>query len=104
MDELKWYENLKLLRERMGLSQKDLSAKLGISNRTLQRYESGESEPTLSILINLSKIFDTSIDNIVGNRTSSSIDLSRIESHIKTIEASCNTLRHDISLFDDILL
>lgn len=104
MNELKWYENLKLLRERMGFSQKELSDKLGISNRTLQRYESGESEPTLSILINLSKIYDTSIDTIVGNKTSSSLDLSKIESHIKEIEENCNTLRREISFFDDIML
>ena len=61
---MNWNENLRLCRERHGYLQKQLSDQLGISERTLQRYESGESEPTASILIKLSKIYDMSIDAV----------------------------------------
>ena len=47
MNNIPWYENLKLYRERYQHSQKELSNKLGISEKTLQRYENGTSEPTI---------------------------------------------------------
>ena len=91
-----WYENLRLYRERYGFLQKELSEKLGISERTLQRYESGESEPTASVLLKLSQIYDTSIDALLGNDINSTFNLTRIERHLKEIENCCNNLRREM--------
>lgn len=96
MANIKWNENIKMYRERSGLSQKELSMSLGISERTLQRYEAGDSEPTISILLKLSKIYDTSIDNIIGNDVSNNFDITKIERYIRAIENSCNTLRREM--------
>lgn len=96
MEKISWNENMRICRERHGLLQKELSKKLGISERTLQRYEAGESEPTISILLKLSKIYDTSIDNIVGNEVNSNFDITKIERYLKQIESSCNTLRREM--------
>ena len=102
MNELKWYENIKLLRERMNLSQKDLSERLGISNRTLQRYESGESEPTISVLIKLSQLYDVSIDEIVGNYTTKTINILEIKNSIAAIENQCNAIRNTVGYIENI--
>ena len=93
---MRWYESLKLCRERHELSQRELSQKLGISERTLQRYESGESEPTISIIIKLSEIYDMSIDLILGNEINSTFNITRIERHLREIESSCGALRREM--------
>ena len=93
---MNWYENLKLYRERHGLLQKELSEKLGISERTLQRYESGESEPTVSILIKLSQLYDMSIDCILGIEVNTSFNITRIERYLREIETSCKSLRREM--------
>lgn len=59
-----WYRRIKDLREDLDLSRPELASKLNISERTLSRYETGESEPTISILIKLSIIFNVSLDYI----------------------------------------
>ena len=91
-----WYENLRLYRERHDLSQKEWSDRLGISERTLQRYESGESEPTVSVLLKLSQIYDISIDVLLSNDVNSTFNISRIERYLREIERSCNTLRREM--------
>jgi transcriptional regulator with XRE-family HTH domain len=96
-----WYENMKSCREQYGYLQKELSDKLGISERTLQRYEAGESEPTASILLKLSQIYDTSIDRILGNITNSNINAIKIEQQVKQIEANCNNILRAIYDYDD---
>lgn len=88
-----WNENMRLCRERYNYSQKEIAAKLNISERTLQRYEAGVSEPTISILLELSKIYEISIDAIIGNDYHSTTDPARFERYIREIEGACKTLR-----------
>lgn len=46
---MKWNKRIRDLREDNDLTQEDLASQLGISKRTLLRYESGVSEPTISV-------------------------------------------------------
>ena len=96
MTNIKWNENIRVYRERCGYSQKELSNILGVSERTLKRYEAGDSEPTISVLLKLSKIYDASIDSIIGNDTPTSFNITKIEKHLKTIEHTCKTLRMEM--------
>ena len=57
---------LKELRKSRKLNQVDLGKVAGITSKQIQRYESGESEPTLSVLVRLSDYFDVSLDYLVG--------------------------------------
>jgi len=59
-----WYKRIRDLRIDNDLTKTELADKLDISERTLARYETGESEPTISVLIKMSHIFDVSIDYI----------------------------------------
>ena len=93
---MSWNQNFKECRERYGYGQKEISKILGISERTLQRYEYGESEPTVSMLIKLSNLYGISIDAIVGNDTTSTFDVTKIERYLKDIEKTCNILRQEM--------
>jgi transcriptional regulator with XRE-family HTH domain len=93
MNNIAWNENIKLYRKKYKLSQKQLSKKLNISEKTLQRYENGTSEPTITVLIKLAQIYDTSIDALIGYKSSSTLNITKIESHIKQIETNCSILK-----------
>lgn len=59
-------ERLKELRIKHNLTQVQLAEKTNISDRTIQTYEYGKKEPTLSKLIIFADLFDVSIDYLVG--------------------------------------
>ena len=61
-------ENLVKLRNDRGLSQKELSEKTGIAMRAYQRYEYGEREPRLSVLIALADFYGISLDELACRR------------------------------------
>lgn len=58
-------EHLSVLRKQVGLSQKELAEKIGISWRGYQNYELGLREPQLSTLIALADFYDLSLDELV---------------------------------------
>lgn len=58
--------NLKLFRIRGNLSQTALADQLGVSHRTYQRIENSDAEPSLSILMKLSTIFNLDICDMVN--------------------------------------
>lgn len=59
--------NLRKLRTDRLLSQSQLSAALGISSRTLLRWEAGDGEPGASDLLVLARFFKVSIDQLVSD-------------------------------------
>ncbi|MCE7996817.1 MAG: helix-turn-helix domain-containing protein [Roseivirga sp.] len=56
---------LKELRKRKGFSQEELAEKTGLSLRTIQRIENGETEPRSDSLKRLSRAFDIPADEII---------------------------------------
>ena len=87
-------KNLKTLRENLNLKQDFLSQKLGISRSVLSYYESGKSEPTLSMLLKISDFFNISIDQLVSNNLSENINSN---SKFDIEYFSVNTLLSDLN-------
>ena len=58
-------ENLKAYRKEKGWTQQALADRLGLTRPTLGAYEEGRSEPKLSVLIDMSSCFGTSVDALV---------------------------------------
>lgn len=69
---------IKELREKMGITQKDLAKKLGITATSLYRYEYGINEPNIALLIKMADVFGTSVDEIVGAKTPM-LDLRKLD-------------------------
>ena len=82
---MKWNKRIKDLREDHDMTQDELADKLNISKRTLLRYESGISEPTIGILISLSLIFNVSIDYIAGVKDSDVIEEESIKEQLNNL-------------------
>ena len=58
-------QKVKTLRNRKGYSQEELADKTGLSLRTIQRIENGETEPRGDSLKRLATVFEVSPDEIV---------------------------------------
>ena len=55
------------LRSKMGLSQEDLAAKVHVTRQAVSRWETGETIPNTETLKLLSKVFDVSINTLLGS-------------------------------------
>ena len=54
------------LRMSQGLSQKQLADMLQISNKAVSKWENADAKPSLEMLIEMSKIFNTTIDDLLA--------------------------------------
>lgn len=57
---------LKEARKESGLSQEDASRQLDIRYSTYRRYETGVTEPTVSIAARMADLFAVSLDYLAG--------------------------------------
>ena len=57
---------IKKLRESIGLSQKELAAKIGTTQSSINRYENNQSEAPYKVLLWYADYFDVSMDYIFG--------------------------------------
>lgn len=59
-------KNLKYLREKHGYSQEALAYVLKLSQQSIAKYETTETQPDLDTLVKLAKLFGTSVDFLIG--------------------------------------
>ena len=57
--------NIKRLREKFKFSQEELANKLNVSSQAVSKWETEESMPAIDTLIRLSKVFYTSVDDLI---------------------------------------
>lgn len=54
------------LRTQKGLSQKELGAILGVSNKAVSKWETGTAIPKTETLIKLAEVFEISTDELIN--------------------------------------
>jgi putative transcriptional regulator len=59
-------ERLRKLRQAAGLSQAELAARAGLTVDSVQNWEQGRSEPSLSRAARLARALGTSLDELAG--------------------------------------
>ena len=57
--------NLKALREAAHMSQADVAKEIGVSQNSVWKYESGQAEPSLAVLLWYSREFGISVDSLL---------------------------------------
>ena len=67
------------LRKKKGLSQEQLADQLGVSRQAISKWECGESSPDTDNLIELSKIYGVSLDELVGNAPKKEVEAEVID-------------------------
>lgn len=61
-------ENLRRLREAAGLTQIELSEKIGVKQGSYSAWERGEAMPSVANLLRLCAVLDTSADVLLGRK------------------------------------
>ena len=60
-------DKLYQLRKDKGISQEELADKLGVSRQAISKWERGEALPDTDNLISIAKLYEVSLDQLVGN-------------------------------------
>ena len=79
MDSIEFAQKLSELRNAKGVTQEEVANALGISNKTLSKWENGTSSPDLNMLVALADYYNVTTDALLG--------LSHGETDIKKIIA-----------------
>ena len=98
-------ERLRTLRRRKGLSQQALGDRLGVSQTSIYKWESGQAEPDMETLREIAAFFGLTMDALCGDavpedREANMIVMSRAfrqmtaEEQAKLIEVGRTLFRH----------
>ena len=66
MTDIKIADNLTQLRNAKGVTQDDVAKALGVSNKTVSKWENGTSSPDLTMLVALAEYYNVSTDMLLG--------------------------------------
>ena len=61
-------DKLVFLRKKEGLSQMEISERLGVSSQAVSRWEAGTSKPSTQNLQTLCKIYHVTLDDLLNDR------------------------------------
>lgn len=87
MDQIKIGSFLKQLRKEKELTQGELAEKLNVSNRSVSRWETGNTLPDISILIKLAEYYEVGIKEIIdGERESENMNKEEKELMDKIVD------------------
>ena len=104
---MKFGENLKNIRKEKNMSQEQLAEKVNVSRQSVSKWETGESYPEMNNILELCKIFNCNINDLIHTNMSdiSSLDEEIIMNVVKFNEKKQNqvkTLCNVISLIGKI--
>lgn len=100
---MKFGDNLKLIRKSKKMSQEELAEKINVSRQSVSKWETGEAYPEMNNILELCKIFNCKINDLVHEDMS---DISSLDEEIVMKVAKLNekkqkqvkALSHTISL------
>ena len=72
-------KNLKEIRMKRGLTQREVADFLHISPQSISKWENGEAAPSIEFLPLLAKLFNCKTDDFFSNGNESFVNLSDIE-------------------------
>lgn len=78
MDTIKIGEFLTVLRKEKGLTQAQLGGKIGVTNKTISRWENGNYLPSVDMLKLLSEEFNVTINEIINGERISNGDYKKV--------------------------
>jgi len=68
MESLKLHDTISFYRKKQNLTQEALAQKLGVTNQSVSKWESGQCYPDISLIPQLAEIFGISIDELFGKQ------------------------------------
>ena len=104
---MKFGDNLKLIRKNKNMSQEELAEKVNVTRQSVSKWENGEAYPEMNNILELCKIFNCKINDLVHTDMSdiTSLDEEIVMKVVKFNEKKQNqvkTLSNVISLIGSI--
>lgn len=101
MDQIKTGKFIATLRKEKDLTQEQLGEKLGVTNKTISRWENGNCMPDIEILSLLSKEFDVSINELISGERFLEEDFKKAADNnlVMALNNSAFTLKEKIAFF-----
>ena len=93
---------LKELRNEKGMTQEQLGEKIGVSNKTISRWETGNYMPPVDCLNMLSDIYHISINEILSGERASGDEFTKIAE--QNITSTLKELEKDCQAFEKKLM
>ena len=93
-------ENLSKLRRQSGETQKELGEAVGVSDKTISKWESGESEPGLSAALALAGHFRVSADALIAGEPEKDDPYGGLDARETALRYFGDTVRHTFELSD----
>lgn len=88
------------LRKEKGWTQEQVGQQLGVTNKTVSRWENGNYMPPVEMLLELSKLYDVSINEILsGQRLTEAEYRGMAEENIKAALESSFSLQEKVTYF-----
>ncbi len=78
-------DRIRYLREKAGMTQTDLANRLGISRSAVNSWEMSLSSPSLTNIIEMSRIFHVSSDYILSSSEKLLIDITELNNEQREI-------------------
>lgn len=92
-------ENITLLRKGAAMTQEELAVKLGVTNQSVSKWESGQCCPDIALLPEIAGIFGVSVDRLLGCEADTDTAKSDIISEMRRrLEAMPREEAHDTVL------
>lgn len=101
MDQIKIGKFIAVLRKEKGLTQEQLGEKLGVTNKTVSRWENGNYMPNVEMLLLLSKEFGVSINELISGERLAAEDFKKAADNnlVTALDNSTFTLKEKIAFF-----
>ena len=101
MDQIKTGKFIAALRKEKDLTQEQLGEKLGVTNKTISRWENGNYMPDIEMLSLLSKEFDVSINELISGERLLLDDFKKAADNnlVTALNNSAFTLKEKIAFF-----
>ena len=101
MDQIKIGKFIAILRKEKELTQEQLGEKLGVTNKTISRWENGNYMPDIEMLSLLSKEFDVSINELISGERLLLDDFKKAadKNLVTALNNSTFTLKEKIAFF-----
>lgn len=100
-DQIKIGKFIAALRKEKGLTQEQLGEKLGVTNKTISRWENGNYTPDVEMLALLSKEFGVSINELISGERLLAEDFKKAADNnlVAALNNSTFTLKEKIAFF-----
>ena len=95
IDQKKTGQFISDIRKEKGLTQKQLADEIGVSDKAISRWETGRGMPDTSIMADLCKVLDISINELLSGQRLSSVDYNgkAEENMVELIKSNENVKR-----------